>query len=59
MMKMMKNNDGSTKRKNYNRSNKIDKRNENEKRTNNFQIFPPTDVNGPSEISNDLNKNLL
>ena len=31
---------------NYNRSNKIDKINENKKKTNDLQIFPPFDVNG-------------
>ena len=50
-------NDGSTERKNYiinyNRSKKIDEQNENEKRTNDLQIFPPTDLNGPSEMAVD------
>lgn len=50
--------DGSAKKKNYiinyNRFEKIDKQNENEKRTNDLQIFPPIDVNGPSEINDDL-----
>ena len=38
---------------NYNRSKKIDEQNENEKRTNDLQIFPPTDLNGPSEMAVD------
>ena len=33
---------------NYNRSKKIDKLNENRKKTNDLQIFPPIDVNGSS-----------
>ena len=31
---------------NHNRSKKIDKQNENEKRTNNLQIFPAIDLTG-------------
>ena len=33
---------------NYNRSKKTDKLNENRKKTNDLQIFPPIDVNGSS-----------
>ena len=39
---------------NYNRSKKIDKLNENRKKTNDLQIFPPIDVNGSSKINDDL-----
>ena len=39
---------------NYNRSKKIDKINENKKKTNDLQIFPPIDVNGQSKINDDL-----
>ena len=38
---------------NYNRSKKIDKLNENRKKTNDLQIFPPIDVNGSSKINDD------
>lgn len=54
-------NDDSTKRKNYiliySRSRKIEKQ-DNEKGTNDLQIFPPADVNGPSEITDDLEQQL-
>ena len=33
---------------------KIDKLNENRKKTNDLQIFPPIDVNGSSKINDDL-----
>ena len=39
---------------NFNRSKKIDKLNENRKKTNDLQIFPPIDVNGSSKINDDL-----
>ena len=39
---------------NYNRSKKTDKLNENRKKTNDLQIFPPIDVNGSSKINDDL-----
>ena len=39
---------------NYNRSKKIDKLNENRKKTNDLQIFPPIDVNGLSKINDNL-----
>ena len=55
-------NDDSTKRKNYiliySRSRKIEKQDKNEKGTNDLQIFPPADVNGPSEITDDLEQQL-
>lgn len=54
-------NDDSTKRKNYiliySRSRKIEKQ-DSEKGTNDLQIFPPADVNGPSEITDDLEQQL-
>lgn len=37
---------------------KIDRQNENEKRTDDLQIFPPIEVNGPSEMKNDLEQEL-
>ena len=39
---------------NFNRSKKIDKLNENKKKTNGLQIFPPINVNGSSKINDDL-----
>ena len=38
---------------NFNRSKKVDKLNENKKKTSGLQIFPPINVNGSSKINDD------
>ena len=38
---------------NFNRPKKVDKLNENKKKTSGLQIFPPINVNGSSKINDD------